>query len=573
MATGAERGDNYWTRPNRRFARRTFMAGAGSLAAGLAISACGGGDDDDSDGGTPTGAAGQRTQTGQETPSGQATQPAATTAPTPKRGGTLRIGTGSYPATFEHMAYAALTGDGRVYNQLLKLEAGQKLTGDLAEKWEVPDPTTYVFQLRKGVKFQNVAPVNGRELTAEDIVYTIERARKQEFLTRQLWTALDTVVATDPYTVKVTLKQPFAPTIFNFGTSVMGVLAREVVEQFGDLKDPKSRIGTGPFMLTEARRDEAVIYKRNPDYFENGLPYLDGIDLLIIPDRLSRTIALRSGQIDVLTRNAGLSDMGEATRGTNDIEVGISIAENVTGFGFQHTFEPFKDLRVRQAVSFAIDRKEWVRAAGGSDEGGRVIGFVHPFEDPYSLSEEETAKVQRLDLAEAKKLMDAAGYADGFELSVMANAGDTAGLDALAVIQQQLAKISIKVKPDPNELATWVKRLTSKQFESYFDGWPTILDPGGNFHGNLTTKSPQNYWDANVPELDAMDAKQIVETNPDVRAGLIRDMERWNYKNPVCIPAYAPSGWTAWQKYVKDYGGSRPTNSANWQDQLVWLDK
>ncbi|MCZ7581783.1 MAG: ABC transporter substrate-binding protein [Fimbriimonadaceae bacterium] len=175
------------------------------------------------------------------------------------------------------MAYAALTGDGRVYNQLLKLEAGQKLTGDLAEKWEVPDPTTYVFQLRKGVKFQNVAPVNGRELTAEDIDYTIERARKQEFLTRQLWTALDTVVATDPYTVKVTLKQPFAPTIFNFGTSVMGVLAREVVEQFGDLKDPKSRMSTGPFMLTEARRDEAVIYKRNPDYFEDGLPYLDGL--------------------------------------------------------------------------------------------------------------------------------------------------------------------------------------------------------------------------------------------------------------------------------------------------------
>ncbi|NJD64342.1 MAG: ABC transporter substrate-binding protein [Chloroflexi bacterium] len=563
MTMGTER-DNYWTRPNRRFARRTFIAGAGSLAAGLAISACGGGDDDDSTGETPT---------GQGTPSGQQTQPGATTAATPKKGGTLRIGSSIYPSTFEHMAYAGLTGDGRVYNQLLKLETGQKLVGDLAEKWEVPDPTTYVFQLRKGVKFQNLAPVNGRELTAEDVVYTVERARKQEFLTRQLWTALDTIVATDPYTVKVTLKQPFAPMLFHFGTSVMGVLAREVVEQFGDLKDPKSRIGTGPFMLTEARRDEALIYKANPDYFEAGLPYLDGVEITIIPDRLGRTVALRSGQVDVLTRNAGISDMGEATRGTDDIEVGISIAENVTGFGFQHPFEPFKDLRVRQAVSFAVDRQEWVRAAGGSDEGGKVIGFVHPFEDPYALSEEETGKLQRLDLAEAKKLMEAAGYADGFELSTMSSSADTAGLDALAVIQQQLAKINIKVKPDPNDFATYVRRLGTKQFDSYFNGWPTILDPGQNFNGNLTTNSPQNYWNANVPELDAMNAKQLVETDPDVRAGLIQDMERWNYKNPVCIPAYALGGWTAWQKYVKDYDHARPGNAAGWQDQLVWLDK
>lgn len=557
MATGLPERDNYWTRANRRFGRRTFVAGAGAAAAALALGSCGGDDDDPGGSGTPSAG---------ETPGAQATK-------APKRGGTLRIGTANYPSTFEHQAYAGLTGDGYVYNQLLKLETGQKLTADLAEKWETPDPTTFIFNLRKGVKFQNIAPVNGRELTAEDVVYTVERSRKPEFLTRQLWTNLDTITATDSHTVKATFKQPFAPALFHFATSVMGVLAREVVEKFGDLKDPKSRIGTGPFIFVEARRDEALVYKSNPDYFEAGLPYLDGVELTIIPDRLSRTVALRSGQVDIISRNTGLSDLEEPTRGTNDIEVGLSISENVTGFGFQHPFKPFSDLRVRQAVSFAVDRKEWVRAAGGSDKGGKVIGFVHPFEDPYMLSDAETDSLQKVDLAEAKKLMDAAGFGSGFDLTVMSSASDTAGQDALAVIQQQLAKIGIKVKADPNDFATYVKRLGTKQFDAYFNGWPSILDPGQNFHGNLTTKSPQNYWNANVPELDALDEKQIKETDPAVRAGLIRDMERWNYKNPVCIPGYALSGWTAWHKYVKDYDYARPGNAAGWQTSRTWLDK
>ena len=556
MNTQPTSRSNYWTRPGTRFRRRGFLAGTGATAA-LVLAGCGGNDDNKTTGGT------QGSQTSQ---SDQATK-------TPKPGGILRIGGGAYPATFDHQAYAGLTGDGHVYNQLLKLATGNKLLPDLAEKWETPDPTTFTFQLRKGVKFQNVPPVKGRELVADDVVYTVERSRKPEFLTRQLWTNLDTITAPDKYTVKATFKQPFAPALFHFATSVMGVISREVVEQFGDLKDPKSRIGTGPFLLTDARRDEIMVYKRNPDYFEPGLPYLDSIEIPIIPDRLARTVAVRSGQIHVTGPNQGLGDMEEPKRGTSDVQVGLSVAENITGFGFQHIFKPFSDVRVRQAVSFAMDRKEVVRAAGGSDDGGKVIGFVHPFEDPYWLSTAETDSLQHKDLAEAKKLMDAAGYASGFEVATMAHSADTAALDALAIIQQQLKQIGITIKPDPNDFATYVRRLGTKQFDSYFDGWPSILDPGQNFHGNLTTASPQNYWNANVPELDAIDAKQIKETDPVVRTGLIKDMERWNYKNPVCIAVYALNRWTAWRKEVMNYDHARPTNGAGWQDALVWLDK
>lgn len=557
--------ENYWLRSQKRFRRRGLLITAGSAATALTLAACGG--DDNGSSKTPAGGSPAGGSPAAGTPAASQTQ----AAKTPKRGGALRVGSGIYPSTFDHPTFAALTGDGHCYNQLLKLGKGGKLMPDLAEDWETPDPTTFVFHLRKGVKFQDLAPVNGRELTAEDVVFTVERSQKPEFLTKQLWTNLASITAPDKYTVKATFKQPFAPALFHFATSVMGVLSHEVIDKFGDLKDPKSRIGTGPFMLTEARRDEALVYKRNPNYFEEGLPYLDEIQVVIIPDRLGRIVALRSGQIDLTGGNLGIADIEEPTRGNSNITTGTYVAENVTGFGFQHTFKPLSDLRVRQAISKAVDRKEWVRAAGGSDDSGRVIGFVHPFEDPYMLSEAETNELQHVDIAEAKKLMDAAGYSAGFELATMSSSADTAGLDALTIIQQQLQKIGIKVKPEPNDFATYVRRLGTKQFDAYFNGWPSSLDPGQNFHGNLTTKSPQNYWNANVPELDALDEKQIKETNPETRAELIREMERWNYKNPVCIAAYALKGWAAWNNKVMDYDPGRPMNAASWQDALTWL--
>src|SRR5439155_2994820 len=148
---------------------------------------------------------------------------------------------------------------------------------DLAESWTQPNETTYVFKLRKGVRWHNKPPVNGRELTAEDVKYTYER-----FLTikgngnRPTFESLDKIEAIDKSTVKFILKEPNAWFIDLLASTSTWLIAREAVEKFGDLKRAEAVIGTGPWMLERYEPNVKLVFVRHPDYFAPGLPYADG---------------------------------------------------------------------------------------------------------------------------------------------------------------------------------------------------------------------------------------------------------------------------------------------------------
>ena len=143
---------------------------------------------------------------------------------------------------------------------------------DLAERWETPDDTTYIFHLRQGVKWHNKPPVNGRELVAEDVKFTFDR-----FLTekanadRYMLEAVDRVEVVDRYTVKFLLKEPYVWLVNVLATPrSMWIIAPEVVQQFGDLKKAETAIGTGPFLLERYEPNVKTVFKRNPDYFRQG---------------------------------------------------------------------------------------------------------------------------------------------------------------------------------------------------------------------------------------------------------------------------------------------------------------
>src|SRR2546428_11098666 len=200
----------------------------------------------------------------------------------PRRGGILRV-RGRDPVHFD----PHLTRDGRthtvlsfVYSKLLRHKVGAdvppgtfSVEPDLAERWELPDDTTYIFHLRQGVRWHNKPPVNGRELVAEDVKYSFDR-----FLTlegnpeRQLLESVDRVEVVDRYTVKFLLKEPYVWLIDVLSNPrSMWIIAPEVVQQFGDLKKAESVIGTGPFMLERYEPNVKTVFKRNPDYFLPGL--------------------------------------------------------------------------------------------------------------------------------------------------------------------------------------------------------------------------------------------------------------------------------------------------------------
>src|SRR5207249_3824648 len=195
-------------------------------------------------------------------------------------------------------------------SRLLKHKAGPQvqpgtfpLEGDLAESWTQPTETTYIFKLRRGVRWHAKPPVNGRELTAEDVVYTVER-----FLTLKgnanayMLASVAKVEPLDRHTVKFTLKEPFAWFLDILANPMaVAIIPKECVEKFGDLKKPESVVGTGPWMLESYRPNVGMTFMRNPNYFIPGLPHVDRVEMFVDEDKASRIAAFLTGKYDLGT--------------------------------------------------------------------------------------------------------------------------------------------------------------------------------------------------------------------------------------------------------------------------------
>src|SRR5881275_1516625 len=235
--------------------------------------------------------------------------PRTASAQTPRRGGTLALRLWDPPnwdldQTISYKTHIAHTF---THSRLVKHKAGPGVApgslvieGDLAESWTQPNETTYVFYLRRGVRWHNKPPVNGRELTAEDVKFTFDR-----FLTEPtnplkfMLDPVDRVEVVDRYAVRFRLKEPFV-WLVNMLANPTGtwIVAREGVEKYGDLKKPESAIGTGPFTLERYDPNVKTIFRRNPTYFRSGEPWVDGVDWLVMEDAAAGLAAYRTGQLD-----------------------------------------------------------------------------------------------------------------------------------------------------------------------------------------------------------------------------------------------------------------------------------
>ena len=227
---------------------------------------------------------------------------------------------------------------------------------DLAERWEAPDDTTYIFYLRQGVTWHKKPPVNGRELVAEDVKFTFDRSRtEQANPLRFALDPVDRVEVVDRYTVQFVLKEPFVWLVETLANPVgTWIVAPEVVHQFGDLKKPETAIGTGPFTLERYEPNVKTVFKRHPAYFRTGLPWVDGVEWLVIDDDSTRLAMYRTGQLDVsVVRQPDL----EALQKSHPQCLYQDYLSNVASALFMRTDQPpFKDVRVRRTISHAIDR-------------------------------------------------------------------------------------------------------------------------------------------------------------------------------------------------------------------------
>jgi peptide/nickel transport system substrate-binding protein len=524
---------------------------------------------------------------------GASIAPAVARAQTPKRGGTLAIRTWDPPHfdPFQTISYKTHIALSFTHSRLLKHKAGPSVVpgtfpveGDLAESWTQPNETTYVFKLRRGVKWHNKPPVNGRELTADDVVFSVNH-----FLTVKgnanayMLKAVDKVEATDKYTVKFTLKEPFVWFLDMISNPhAVAIVAKEVVEKYGDLKKPESVIGTGPWMLDSYRPNVGLSYVRNPNYFVQGLPYIDRVEATVDEDNASRMAAFLSGKYDLgwefpMTINrvdwVQIKDTLKQKRPKlQTMEYPSPVMSHIS---MRTDQKPFSDVRVRQAMSMAIDRKAIIEAVF---EG---VGAMNPAV-PAALKEwsipfdklGEGAKYYKHDPAEAKKLLAAAGYPNGFPGTMcFTTYGSTILVDSMQLVQKDLKAVGIDVKIDQKEYGAYIATCFYGKFDSMTYGPQTgFLEPDNFLFGQYFPEELKNQSHINDPVVADMLKNQRRTADPAKRREIIYDIQRHLAKQQYYVQM--PSGIyiAVWEGAIKNYG---PNMGYDYGGRLMaaWLDR
>ena len=523
---------------------------------------------------------------------GTALRPSAVRAETPKRGGTLTLRLWD-PPHFDHhltISYKTNIPMSFTHSRLLKPKAGPNvgpgtfpLEGDLAESWSQPNETTYVFKLRKGVRWHPKPPVNGRELTAEDVVFTVER-----FLTvsgnayAYMLSSVSKVEPVDKYTVKFTLKEPFVWFLDVLANPMaVAIIAKEAVDKFGDLKKPEAVIGTGPWMLDSYRPNTGMTFVRNPHYFIAGLPYIDRIEVFVDEDNASRMAAFMAGKYDLGWENPGTinrTDWVQIKDGLKQKRPHLKTAEfpaNVmTHISMRTDQKPFNDVRVRQAMSLAIDRQGLIDAVfeGVGVYNPAVPAALKDWSIPMSQLG-EGAKYYTYDKAEARRLLAAAGYPNGFPASVcFTTYGSTVLVDTAQLILKHLKDVGIDAKLDQKEYGAYISTCFYGKFASMTYGPQTPFLEPDNFLFQYYPGELKNQSHVNDPVVADMLIRQRRTFDVAKRREIVFDIQRHLAKQQYYVQM--PSGVyiAVWEGALKNYG---PNLGFDWGGRLMaaWLDR
>ena len=328
---------------------------------------------------------------------------------------------------------------------LVKVDRHGKLVPWLAERWHTADEKNYTFFLKRGVRFHN-----GREMKAADVKFVVERAMNPETKHPypQYYAAITNIVVKDDYTVTFTLKSPNATFLYNMARQGSVIYPREAVETL-----KSAPVGTGPFTVAEWVRGDRIVLARNPDYHVKALPKLDRVTYRFIPDPNAALAALKAGDVDAAGMGIGPEHVPELQKDPR-FQVIIGETTNDVILALNNSRKPYTDVRVRRAVTHAINKPEVVK--GAMFGLGRVLGSnVDPL-NPYFV---DLSGAMPYDPAKARKLLTEAGYPNGFETVLKVAPQYYYTVRTGEVITSQLQKVGVKVKIEQIEWGQWLSRV------------------------------------------------------------------------------------------------------------------
>ena len=571
---GYQVADNYWTSlATRRVTRRSALRGASLAGAGLAGAAligCGSKK-------TETPAAG-----GPASSAPAAGTAAAPAVAQPKQGGRVARAQSGDPNTFDqHGSSTTLVNlpSSPMFSTLVQFdpkdsdEKPGSIIPDLAESWEVAkDGLTYTFKLKHGVKFHDGTP-----FVAGDVKASLQRQitppkglvpPRQDQLK-----VIKSMETPDDFTLKLTMARPTSPLSMLpiLGQGWMAIYAQKDIAN--DKFDWKNKAnGTGPYRDMKYERGVKVTLERNKEYHVKDRPYLDGLDIYVMPQEASRDAALQSGQVQIGGMGAGSAAALKAAIG----EKAVYSKRSSLGFAvlnFNTSKAPWNDERVRRAVNLAISKEQSIKIISKGE--GVIGGYLLPGGD-WALPEAEIRKVPGYEpqgpnsVADAKKLLDAAGVKDGLNVTLLIRQAfyEDHGL----FTADQLAKVGMKFKQDIVETAVAYDRINKRDFDLVPWGHGVSLDDPDALWAEFYIKgAPRNYSELSTPEIEAAFLKQSVELDPAKRKALVADLQK------VSLPALGKViySWSIGQgavyKQVQGYIAHVSSyNNTKYQD--VWLN-
>ena len=508
----------------------------------------------------------------------------------------------------EKLGYWDWALDRDVFDFLTGFVPLSALTGRLAESWDIsPDGLTYTFNIRQDVHWHNKPPVNGRELTAEDIEYSFQRilglgefseaepsfdvAAAAHPLEKM---NVESITATDKWTVVFKLKSIRLEALKEILLGSLGwIMAREVVEQYGDVTDWRNVVGTGPFELTDHVEGSSLTYTKNPDYWgydekypENRLPYVDEIRSLISTEQATNLALMRTGKADYIGRAGGTIirsiDTAVSLQRTNP-ELNLwpfSFRAN-TAMTFNVQMPPWNDVTVRRAIQMAVDFETindtyfhgWADTTPAGQIGTGLIGYFTPFED----WPEELKGYYTYDPEGAEALLDEAGLprgADGVRFRTVYDHYKPFDFDYYQIVIEYLRAIGIAVEVQVLDGTAYTALVREHKQQglvtqvSNADYQPALLPLTGAY-----SASGWNPPNVNDTVYDAMYEAAEAATTIEEQKRLVNEANMYLIENHWWFAGPRVPSFNVSQPWIIGYDGENdPTGDSIPLFARLWID-
>lgn len=433
----------------------------------------------------------------------------------------------------------------RVYNQiydgLVKKDNDMNIVPGLAESWNKVDERRTIFNLRKGVKFHN-----GETLTAKDVKFTLDRMKNQPTVSF-LISEIELVNVIDDYTVEIVTKNGFGPLLSHLSHPGAVILNEKAVTNSSERYD-QNPVGTGPYILDKWLAGDRIFLKANPEYYL-GKSAIENIVIKAIPEGTNRTIALETGEADIVY-DVDPVDI-DKIKSNNDLKFLYeqSLGNSYLGLNTQH--KPFDDVRVRQAIAYAINVDDIIEVVykntaipGSSPISPKIPGY------------NKDVKNYEYNVEKAKKLLAEAGYPNGFKTSIWIN-DNTSRKDIATILQDQFKTIGIDAAIETLEWGAYIDRTAAGEHDMYILGWVTVTgDPDYGlypvFHTSAHGRAGNRSFYSNTTVDRLLDEARI-STDQEKRMDNYREIQRIIQEEIPSITMVYNNQNVATQKYVENF--------------------